>query len=404
MNRKMMRGYTGLFLAAAGLCMTSATMGQSTVGLNVAGEVRFPDLNSAPPQMAPVCFNAASGFIGACAQVNNVHGVAWVATAGGDYGSPVQALNEVGNWCGAPSEGNRCLIRIAPGSYDLGDQQLVMRPFVDIRGSGWNMTILQGARSAASVSDAALVKGAPNSVLAQLTLFNSGSAGTGQAYTTGYAAENISGSSDVAPDLDHVTIKAAGNAANTYGVYLQNVSDSRLERVWLDVDGDNHCVALMAENSESGGAANRLHAHTANHCDSAIGVYLNSVEMNILNSTIDVTANGSGTSYGVVFQESGSGERFSMVRDSEIVSEVVGGSGNAIGVEFRGNGSGGIINAVIGGEAATGAGHGVHFVSTAENARVVNSALIGSTASVNDEAAQTNCKGNLDADLNDVGC
>ncbi|WP_293650620.1 hypothetical protein [Thiolapillus sp.] len=107
--------------------------------------------------------------------------------------------------------------------------------------------------------------------------------------------------------------------------------------------------------------------------------------------------------YGVIIEEIDPGERFSLVRDSEISGENAG-SGSAIGAEFRGNGNGGILNSVVGGEAASGSGYGVHFVSTAAKAKVIYSALIGSTASVNDEAAQTNCKGNLDADLNDVGC
>jgi len=403
MNSKMVkiRRLMRLFLAAVGLCVTSVAAGQGVVGLNVAGEVRFPDVSNAPPQTAPLCISTSSGFLGACAQVSGMANIAWVAPQGGDYTSPVQALSEVNNWCGEPSNSNRCLVRIAPGFYDLGNQQLLMKPYVDIQGSGWNMTILSGARGASNVVDAALVKGSVSSVLSHLTVSNNGTAG--QAWAAGYAGENISTGSDVAPDLDHVTVKVGGNATTSMGIYLKNVAAARLERVWIEVDGNNHCRGFMAENSEYGGIVNRLHVHTTNNCDSAVGVFLKSVEVNVLNSSIDATASGSLPTYGVIIEEIDPGERFSLIKDSEISSENAG-SGNAIGAEFRGNGNGGVFNSVVGGEAASGSGYGVHFSNTSAKAKVIYSALIGSTASVNDEAAQTNCKGNLDADLNDVGC
>ncbi len=47
MNSRKMKIRRGvrLFLCIGGLCVTSAAMGQGIVGLNVAGEVRFPDVN-----------------------------------------------------------------------------------------------------------------------------------------------------------------------------------------------------------------------------------------------------------------------------------------------------------------------------------------------------------------------
>jgi hypothetical protein len=392
-------------LVVAGLMLPTIAIGQGTVGLNVAGEVRFPELNNATPQETPLCFNSSSGFLGTCTQISGLRSIAWVATQGGDYASPIQALNEVNNWCGVPGNGNRCLIRIAPGQYDLGSQQLVMRPFVDIQGSGWNMTILGGARGAASVVDAALVKGSVSSVLSQLTIINNGSAG--QAYATGYAGDNIATGSDVAPDLDHVTVKVGGDATNSYGVYLRNAPESRLERVWLEIDGNNYCVGLMTEDSGGGTSVNRLRVHTTNKCDSAVAVYFRNTESTVSNSNIDATANG-GDVYGVVIEETGTGERLSLIQGSEINAEVEAGSGNAIGAEFRGNGTGAILRSVVGGESGngnTGNSYGVHFTSSAQNAKVGYSALIGDTASVNDEVTGTkNCVHNIDADLQDVDC
>lgn len=102
----MMKIMTNLYrwartlLVVAGLMLPTMAIGNGTVGLNVAGEVRFPDLNDATPQETPLCFSSSSGVLGACTQVSGMSSIAWVATKGGDYTSPIQALNEVNNWCG----------------------------------------------------------------------------------------------------------------------------------------------------------------------------------------------------------------------------------------------------------------------------------------------------------------
>ena len=68
--------------------------------------------------------------------------------------------------------------------------------------------------------------------------------------------------------------------------------------------------------------------------------------------------------YGVIIEEIDPGERFSLVRDSEISGENAG-SGSAIGAEFRGNGNGGILNSVVGGEARRQAAADMACISSA---------------------------------------
>ncbi len=68
----------------------------------------------------------------------------WVAAENGDYALPTEAMADLADWCGTPSESNPCVILIAPGVYDLGDAQLRMRPWVTIRGSGQHSTIIRG--------------------------------------------------------------------------------------------------------------------------------------------------------------------------------------------------------------------------------------------------------------------
>lgn len=72
--------------------------------------------------------------------------VAIVAASGGDYTDPVAAMNDIATWCPDPAS-NRCLLKIMPGTYDIGTSTINM--FTDIEGSGEGVTIIQG-------------KGAPN--------------------------------------------------------------------------------------------------------------------------------------------------------------------------------------------------------------------------------------------------
>ena len=44
--------------------------------------------------------------------------VAVVAKSGGDYTSPIAAMADLASWCDIPGQG--CLVKILPGSYDLG--------------------------------------------------------------------------------------------------------------------------------------------------------------------------------------------------------------------------------------------------------------------------------------------
>jgi hypothetical protein len=49
-------------------------------------------------------------------------------------------MENVATWCGVPSSTNTCILKIKPGIYDLGSGSLVMQPYVDIEGSGENVT------------------------------------------------------------------------------------------------------------------------------------------------------------------------------------------------------------------------------------------------------------------------
>ena len=63
-----------------------------------------------------------------------------VATSGGDYASPVDAMNSIAD----ASESNPYLVKIMPGVYNIGSNSVQMKPYVDIEGSGENVTKITG--------------------------------------------------------------------------------------------------------------------------------------------------------------------------------------------------------------------------------------------------------------------
>ncbi len=122
-----------------------------------------------------------------------------VAQSGGDFSNPIDAINSITD----ASADKPYLVKIMPGTYDLGISTLVMKPYVDIEGSGELTTRLRG-----SAADAGVVAGASHAELRHLTVQASGTEGT--------IVGIFNGSS--APRIAHVTVTAEGGKG-AYGIY-----------------------------------------------------------------------------------------------------------------------------------------------------------------------------------------
>lgn len=135
--------------------------------------------------------------------------VVTVSAEGGDFADPVAAVDSIGD----AAADNPYLVLIGPGVYTL-TRTLVMKPFVTIAGSGREATILTGAISTFSYDAAsALVSGADNVTLHDLTVENTGGSGVS------IAIYNSAGS----PVIQDVTATASGGRFN-YGVYNEYAS------------------------------------------------------------------------------------------------------------------------------------------------------------------------------------
>jgi hypothetical protein len=135
------------------------------------------------------------------------HRVAIVDKSGKYYSSPVAAMDDIDSWCGTPSEMNPCLVKILPGVYDIGSNYLQMSHYVDIEGSGENVTKIIGNGSLGVVS------GAQNSAIRSLTIEH-----TGEGSSHAIAMHMFQ--SD--PSLKDMTIISKGNNSVNYGVLLDN--------------------------------------------------------------------------------------------------------------------------------------------------------------------------------------
>lgn len=154
--------------------------------------------------------------------------VAVVAKSGGDYTDPVDAMNQVDQWCGTPSALNPCLLKVMPGIYDLGSGTLSMQAHIDIEGAGENSTLITSATST-GIPSGGTVCGANNSEIRLLTIASTGLAGTGitnngtspkltniTVTVTGVGSQGVRGiwnGAGSSPDIDNVTVNVSGATA-----------------------------------------------------------------------------------------------------------------------------------------------------------------------------------------------
>jgi hypothetical protein len=203
-----------------------------------------------------------------------------VAKAYGNFTDPVVAVNSITD----ASATNPYLVLIAPGTYTL-TTSLVMKPYVDISGSGENVTKLTGAISSATAETSMTVKGANHTTLSNLSISNTGGNGYSIGiYTTGLdisarlqqvlatatgGDENISVLNDhSSPIMTGVNIIAGGTAAANIGVYNYTYSSPIMTEVNTVVSGAadvnygvlnyNHSSPTMTEvhTAASGGTTN----------------------------------------------------------------------------------------------------------------------------------------------------
>ncbi len=161
-------------------------------------------------------------------KISSNRNVIIVAPAGGDFTDPVDALASITN----ASESNPYLVRLMPGRYDVGDRSVIMKPFVDLEGSGEMVTTVQGTVStpfdATNDQDARPLYGvitlADESEVRFLSVGNTGAAGGSKC-----VAALLARDSDAT--ISHVRAYAVGTNCNV-GISV-NITDPASDGVAL---------------------------------------------------------------------------------------------------------------------------------------------------------------------------
>lgn len=153
--------------------------------------------------------------------------VVTVAKSGAQYTSIQAALDSIGD----ASDNKRYLVWIGPGEYA---EQVTMKPYVDLQGSGENMTVITSAGF--SANNTGTLIGASNAEARFLQVENTGGAN----YALGIYNANAE------PRFLHVTITVSGVTAASYGIY-----NSAFSPVFEDVTvtvactGGSNCTGMQ---------------------------------------------------------------------------------------------------------------------------------------------------------------
>jgi hypothetical protein len=240
-----------------------------------------------------------------------------VAKSGGDFTDPVAAVNSITN----ASVTNPYLVKIMPGIYGVGATSLIMKDYVDIEGSGQNVTKIVGDSPAL-----ALVMGASNSEIRLLTL---NASNLNNATWVMWCSDGCPSSTDVAMIGPHgvyvgalkVKLNNVNIVANSaYGYAVNSVSGN------TDIIVNNSTISSNGVGIGAYGGAVQINNSTISiNGDNGFGVGSINTDTTILNSQISVVGNGT---YGTVFNSSNA-----MISGSAITSDssnAVTGSGTSV--------------------------------------------------------------------------
>jgi hypothetical protein len=144
-----------------------------------------------------------------------------VAKGNGKFTDPVAAVNSITD----ASATNPYLVVIGPGVYTV-TSPVVMKPYVDIAGSGENVPKITGAFTSPT---SGTVCGANNSALSSLTVENTGGVGV----STALYNNNV----NVSARVNNVTAKASGGTSANVGVYNFQSSSPVMTLVNVVVSG-----------------------------------------------------------------------------------------------------------------------------------------------------------------------
>ena len=251
-----------------------------------------------------------------------------VAPSGGDFTSPVDALDAIGTTLPGSSAGNRYVVEIHPGVYTV-NQSVEMKPYVDLQGSGIRTTVIRGAipfdDGGPVFGGQGVINAASRSEIRQLTVRNTVSSLSG----IGIAVVGTRGS--LISDVRSVARGGAEDSANwKYGLRIIDSINTRLVNVIARGTSPDPtlCQGAAVRNSSVAIVDSRLVGAV---CDIGLGISVDG------GSTVSVQGSllrgeGSLNGLGLSASSDTEGETTDVrVRHSEIIGEALAGIDGELG-------------------------------------------------------------------------
>jgi len=258
-----------------------------------------------------------TGATGPQGPAANYAKVAVVAQSGGSYTDPISAMDNLATWCGTPSATNPCLVKIMPGVYNLNSATVNMSSYVDIEGSGANVTKISGNAngvvSANGVTNAEIrgvtVESLGGDYAAALSVNGSNIKSSNSTFNafnglTGNMSIRVYGSTI---NLDNITAEiVSGPSGENATLYIHDSSTADVTNSTFRLDigfglhVENNCVLNFKNSTATTGSNTTLLTNfgsTSNIINSKLAApgwcaYSYSARTNIVNSQLASTANG----------------------------------------------------------------------------------------------------------------
>lgn len=174
----------------------------------------------------------------AIAARNTVHNIVRVDNEPGASRANGSTLVETVNNISDAGPDNYYLVQIGPGTWDLGNSTLIMKPHVDFAGAGQNVTRIKG-----SVADGGIIQGAEYAEIRHLTVENSASFVADNANPSAILNENLSR----VARIRQVTAMASGHRG--VGIQNSNSQDVRLQQVTVIASHPQGVRGIVNDNS-----------------------------------------------------------------------------------------------------------------------------------------------------------
>jgi len=250
-----------------------------------------------------------SGIISA-SKLEKYANVVVVARSGGDFTDPVAAVNSITDASG----NNPYLVKIMPGIYDLTGSVISMKEFVDIEGSGENMTVIKTGRHGG------VLIGANNAEVRSVTIMNTGpglqpsgiynwnvSPKISNITVISYGGSQnfgIINSGNSAPVITNVTVlvETTDSSSSGIGIYMDNSSpaiDNSTVNVYGSIGTNNIGLMIRSSSPSVSNVSVNVLGSTSVRNEAIEVVDSTTTYSNPLLTNVTIEATGSASNYGI---------------------------------------------------------------------------------------------------------